>query len=546
MPTSMPRQGPKPVACGNKVMVSSSHPTVTKVMVDVLEAGGNAVDAAVAGSLVQPVYEPHMTNHAGTVAALLWVGDEGRAYFVDACAELPSGLRPFHPNPYAASNAACIPGFMPGLASMLDRFGTMSWRELCEPAVKAAREGPIVTPWQYGYFHASLAYRTYFPSSRSFFCPDGFLVPAGERWEVPELARTLERLRDEGPEYFTKGGWAKRLVEEGTRLGWGITLEQVASFEAMWHKPIIFRYGEDEILGMPPPQRGGLYAGLIMGVLEEFDIEKMGHYTESADTLKLIAWALARAHAEKGLMHDPQFYNVPVDVLLSKEYHRIIAALYRGSKPRVDLSDWLRLSLSKASLEAGLPVGERKPHDSCELSVVDAEGNWVQMMNTGNGGGIPGLVIDGVNGGGTAINTSDVTGTGRFGTVVEPGARTRHAIASTMVLRDGVPWLSLGSPGDCIFTVPVTLINILEYKMSPYAAVDAPRFWPLGEDGSLEVENRICKRVVEDLLRLGVVVKPAGEYDWRMGSIQLVWRDRSSEKLYGVADPRRLGKADGF
>ncbi|MCX6643091.1 MAG: gamma-glutamyltransferase, partial [Candidatus Bathyarchaeota archaeon] len=174
------------------------------------------------------------------------------------------------------------------------------------------------------------------------------------------------------------------------------------------------------------------------------------------------------------------------------------------------------------------------------------EGNWVQMMNTGNGGGIPGIVIDGVNCGGTAISTGDVTGTGRFGTVVEPGARTRHAIASTFVLRNGVPWMSLGSPGDCIFTVPLTLLNILEYKMSPQAAIDAPRFWPLGEDGSLEVENRIPKRVIENLLRLGVVVKPAGEYDWRMGSIQLVWRDLSNGELGGVADPRRLGKADGY
>jgi len=485
----MPTQGPKPVAYGNKVMVSSSHPEVTKVMVSVLREGGNAVDAAIAGSLTQPVYEPHMTNHAGTVAALIWSSAEGKAYFVDACAELPSDLRPFTPNPYSASSAACIPGFIPGLKSMLEKLGTMNWKQLCQPAVEAARVGTIITPWQYGYFHASLPYRTYFPAARKFFCPDGFLVPAGERWRVPTLAKTLGKLRDNGPEYFTKGDWAKRLVEEGNRLGWSITLEQVASYEAMWYKPIGFRYGDDEILGMPPPQRGVLYSGLIMGILEEFHLNKMGHYTESAEALNLIAWTLARAHHERGLMHDPQFYDVPVDVILSKEYHRLIASQYRGSRPKIDLSNWLKLNLSKASLEAGLPAEPRQPHDSCELSVVDAEGNWVQMMNTGNGGGIPGLVIDGVNCGGTAITTGEVTGTGRFGTVVEPGARTRHSIASTMVLRDGSPWMSLGSPGDCIFTVPVTLLNILEYGMEPYAAVDSPRFWPLGEDGSLEIAS---------------------------------------------------------
>jgi len=343
MSTSMPRQGPKPVAHG-KAIVSSSHPAVTKAMIDVMDAGGNAVDAAVAGSLLQPVYEPHMTNHAGTVAALIWSSAEGKAYFVDSCAELPTGLRPFSPNPYAPSSAACIPGFMPGLVSMLERFGSKSWRELCEPAVEAARNGTIITPWQYGYFHASLPYRTYFPSARRFFCPDGFLVPAGERWAVPELAKTLERLRDEGPEYFTKGGWAKRFVEEGNRLGWGITMEHMADYEAMWYKPIGFRYGEDEIIGMPPPQRGALYTGLIMGILEEFNLSDIGHYTESAEALTLIAWALARAHNERGLMHDPQFYNVPIDVLLSKDYHRMITSLYRYSRPRVDLSGWLKLN----------------------------------------------------------------------------------------------------------------------------------------------------------------------------------------------------------
>ena len=456
MSTSMPRQGPKPVAHGSKAIVSSSHPAVTKAMIDVMDAGGNAIDAAVAGSLLQPVYEPHMTNHAGTVAALIWSSAEGKAYFVDSCAELPTGLRPFSPNPYAPSSAACIPGFIPGLESMLEKFGSKSWRELCEPAVEAASEGTIITPWQYGYFHASLPYRTYFPSARRFFCPDGFLVPAGERWAVPELAKTLERLRDEGPEYFTKGGWAKKFVEEGNRLGWEITMEHMADYEAIWYKPIGFRYGEDEIIGMPSPQRGALYTGLIMGVLEEFNLRDIGHYTESAEALTLIAWTLARAHNERGLMHDPHFYNVPIDVLLSKDYHRMIASLYRYSRPIVDLSGWLKLNLSKASLEAGLPMSDRKPHDSCELSVVDADGNWVQMMNTGNGGGVPGLVIDGVECGGTAISTSDVTGTSRFGTVVEPGTRTRHAIASTMVLRNGVPWMSLGSPGDCIFTVPTT------------------------------------------------------------------------------------------
>jgi gamma-glutamyltranspeptidase/glutathione hydrolase len=546
MKLDVPRQGQKRVAIGEKAMASSSHPAVTAVMLDVMRAGGNAVDAAVAGSLVQPVYEVHMTNHAGTVAFLYWDASSGRSYFMDACAELPRELGPFTPNPYSSSSAACIPGFIPGLADMLEKFGSKTWSELCEPAVKAARDGIIVTPWQYGYLHQTLNYRTYYPSGRDFFTPDGFLTTAGETWKTPALARTLERLMVEGPEYFTKGGWAKRFVEEGNNLGWEVRLEDVASYEPEWLQPLSFEHGDDTIIGMPPPQRGGLYTALIMGILSCFNLRERGHYTESAESLKLIAWALARAHGERGLMHDPEFYNIPVDVLLSKEYHKQLAALYPGVKPKIDLSPWMRLNLSKSVLHAGLGGQDRRPHDSCELSVVDPQGNWVQMMNTGNGGGIPGLVVDGVECGGTVVSTGDVTGTGRFGVVVEPGARTRHAIASTLLLRDGSPWLGVGSPGDCIFTVPETLVNILEYGLDPYSAVDAPRFWPLGEDGSLEIENRIPQAVVDGLLRLGVVVRPAGTYDWRMGSMQMVYRNLETGGLGGVADPRRLGVAEGF
>jgi len=542
----LPNQGRKEVARSRNAMVSSSHPAVTRVMLDVLADGGNAIDAAVAGSLVQPVYEPHQTNHAGTVVTLYWDAETGKAHFMDSSAELPAGLSPCSPNPHAAENACCIPGFVPGLASMLDRFGTKPWGYCVKPAIKAAAEGPVMNSWEYGYLTRTLPYRTYFPSAREFFTPEGFLVPVGERWRQSSLAKTLSRLAEEGPEHFTSGGWAERLVEEGNRIGWNITLEQIASFEPYWLDPLAFKFRDHEIVGLAPPQRGALYMGFIYGVLEEFDLPSMGHYTESAEALALVAWTMARAHAEKGLMHDPHFYDVPSDVLLSDEYHHLIAGLYKGSRPRVDLTGFLELTVGKTALEAGLPPTSPDPHDSCELSVVDSEGNWVQMMNTGNGGGIPGMVIDGVVCGGTTIRTRATAGTGRFGWIVEPGARTRHAIASTLVLGDGEPWMAIGSPGDCIFTVPQALLNVLEYGMDHYSSVDAPRFWPLGDDGTLEIESRIPENVVRDLAQLGVVTRPLGLYSWRMGSMQTVWRDRETGMLGGVSDPRRTGKADGI
>jgi gamma-glutamyltranspeptidase/glutathione hydrolase len=548
MLNELPNQGTKQMATAKKAMVSSSHPAVTRVMVDVLQDGGNAVDAAITGCLLQPVHEPHQTNHAGTVVFLYWDVDTQRTYFMDASAELPLGLKPFCPNLRAPEKAACIPGFIPGLSSMAEKFGTKPWSYYVQPAIKAAEEGSYVTSWEYGYLRRpqTLGTYTYFQSGRGFFTPSGFLRPVGHRWKMPRLAKTLHRLAEEGCEYFTKGDWAKHLIQEGKKLGWQITLEHLASYEPLWMNPLSFTYRDDEIVGNPPPQRGGIYTGFILGVLEEFDLRRMGHYTESAETLALMAWVLSRAHVEKGLIHDPQYYDVPTEVLLSKDYHRLIAQLWRKSRPKIDLTDFLRLTVDRTALIAGLPSFPQIPHDSCELSIVDQYGNWVEMMNTGNGGGLPGMVIDGVVNHGTTIRTSEaIIGTGRFGWIVEPGARTRHAIANTLVLRDGTPWLAMGSPGDCIFTVPQVLLNILEFRLDPYSAADAPRFYPLGDDGTLEVENRIPESVISALLQRGILVRPLGTYGW-MGSMQIVWYDKISGGYGGVADPRRLGKAQGF
>jgi gamma-glutamyltranspeptidase/glutathione hydrolase len=144
-----PNQGPKQVVTGRHGMVSSSHPSVSRIMVDVLRKGGNAVDAAVAGSLAGPVYEPHMTTISGTVSFLYWDVDTGKSYFLDASPTLPDGLAPFCPHPYAPKTAATLPGSTAGLKAMLNRFGSMPWGELIEPAAKAAREGHTVTSWEY-------------------------------------------------------------------------------------------------------------------------------------------------------------------------------------------------------------------------------------------------------------------------------------------------------------------------------------------------------------------------------------------------------------
>jgi gamma-glutamyltranspeptidase/glutathione hydrolase len=538
--TMEPRQGPKKVVTGRNGAVSSSHPVVSRIMLDALMDGGNAVDAAVAGSLAGPVYEPHMTTHSGTVSFLYWDSATSHAYFMDASPTLPEGLPPFCPHPYEPVTAAAIPGSPSGLKDMLNRFGSMEWRELIKPAVEAAARGHTVTSWEYAIIYggsggkgSTLEGRTYHPSSQRHFAPDGFQVPVGATWKRPDLAKTLKASAEEGPDYFLSGRWAERFVEEANQLGWRITIDNVSGYDPIWVEPVKIKYNDNEILAIPPPQRGGFYTGFMFGVLKNFDLIQMGHYTDSASTMALIAWTLSRAHIDRNLIHDPDYYDTPIDILLSEEYLISTAELWKGSQPKRDLSVFLSLTRNRPFYSTSSP-NPRKVHNSCELSIVDRDGNWVQMMETG-GGGIPGVVVEGVPGSGIDWERYALN---------EPGGRTQHAISNTILLRDKEPWLAIGSPGDCIFTVPQVLLSILEFGWEPYDAIDAPRFWPLGDDNSIETETRLPLKVFNDLRKMGITKKPLGEYNWTMGSMQTVWREEGT--LKGTADPRRLGEALAF
>jgi len=547
-----PTQGPKPVAEGKKAMVSTQHPEVTKVALEVMRDGGNAVDATITASIFQCVVQPHMSCLSGTVDFLYWDESTSRAYYLNSVAEFPEGLPPFAPNPNS-NLVAAIPGFMPGIMALAEKFGTMPWSYYVKPAIEAAERGVVMTSFMYGTLATSRAL-TYFPSARKFYLPNGFLVPVGERWKMPDLAVTLRRLAEEGAEYFTKGDWAKHLVEVGNEIGWMITMEHMAAYEPRWLEPLRFTFRGYEMLGNPPPQMGGLTVAYFLGVLEEFDLKKMGHYTESAETLALAAQMFYRFwHELDPLIQDPLSYRVPTEVFLSKDYQRMVAQILRYSAPTMDLTQNVKL---RSSVAARIASGLQEIHyvNSCHNCLVDPEGNWVTMMHTGNGGGIPGVVVDGVPGQGGS-NNAVCMGSGR---------RIRSHINPIMVMREGYPYMALGSPGDVAHNVPTVLLNIFGFDIDPYAAIDAPRFHPTPkptgmlwaggvvsvqggrERWTLDVESRLHQEVIAGLAKLGIEVRPLGKYNWHLGSMQIVWWDEEMGMLKGATDPRRLGHAEGF
>jgi gamma-glutamyltranspeptidase/glutathione hydrolase len=432
---------------------------------------------------------------------------------------------------------------MPGLKAMHERFGTKPWAELCRPAIHWATEGHPVNSFELLVLAQTYEFFLYTESGRKHFAPSGFLPEVGQRWPKPELAAALRRLAEEGPDYFISGGWAEHFVERANKLGWEITLDHMSAIPPRWGEPLRFVHRGYEIVQMAPPQRQGVYCALVLGILEHLDAASLGHYARSAETLYYLAHALRRAEFETGLLNDPEIFDVPTDVWLSADFQRQQAELLRRSKPTADLTRHVELVAPPNSLAAaGFHRDPQPPVGSCELSLVDPAGNWVQMMNTLQSGGIPGEVVDGVPmvGSHTQMNLrSSIAGwfTG--------GGRMRCVLGHTFVLRDGKPWLSLGTPGNVHCTIPQVLANLLDFGMDPYDAIDAPRLLPLEDDYTLAIESRIPSETVAGMAKLGVRVKPLPAYDYHMGSFQMSWRDETGT-LHSTADPRRAGKAAGF
>ena len=558
------RQGPKDVVRGKRAVASSQHPIVTQTMLDVLKAGGNSVDAVVAGSITQATVQPEMTNHTGSVSFLYWEAKTGKTYQLNSTGTLVPHLPPFQTSPpgpaqwswfgygQTVGSIACIPGFMPAMAALHNRFGTKPWKSLVEPAIPWAEDGFPVDEFARARLESSLEGHSYFPSSRALFLPEGFTPSVGERFKNQALAGTLRGLADEGPTYFTTGKWAQRFVEMANQLGWRIKLEDLSSNPPRWQEPFRFSHKGYEIVQLAPPERQGVFCSIVLGILDHLGIASLGHYTESAESLYYMAHALRRAAFELGQLHDPEFFGSAVEVWASGDYHAKLAEIIRRTRPKpgVDLTRHVELTTGRLNLQAfgyatsGPDPNPSQPAGSCELTCVDAQGNWVQMMNTLQSGGIPGVVVEGVPMSGS--NAAFVMPASIAGWLGLPGSRIRCVLGNTIVMKEGKPYLSMGTPGNVHCTIPQMLSTVLDYGKDPYEAATLPRMLPMREDYTVEIESRVSTRVLRDLMKLGAKLHPLPPYQYQMGSFQQAWRDAATGLLSASTDPRRAGKAGGL
>jgi gamma-glutamyltranspeptidase/glutathione hydrolase len=512
-------------------MVVSAYPDASEIGSAVLQAGGNAVDAAIATGFALAVTHPSAGNIGGGGFMVIRF-PTGEATAIDARERAPLGAHShmflddegeysyeLHHNSYLAVG---VPGTVAGFAKAHASYGRLSWSRLVEPAVRLARDGFRVTPGLAESLESALPRFQPYPASVAAFSKDGEPYQAGEIFSQPDLARTLERIKQLGRDGFYKGETARLLVEEMRRGGGLITEDDLARYEAKERPPVRGMYRGYEINSMPPPSSGGTILVEMLNILEGYDLAAMGH--NSAEYIHLMSEVMRRAYRDRARhLADADFFEVPVERLTSKSYSD------------VDL-----------------------PYESPEtthFSVVDADGMAVSVTYTleyGYGSKIT------VPGAGFLLNNEmgdfnahpGVTNTrGLIGTepnLVRPGQRMLSSMTPTIVARDGKLVAVVGSPGGrtIINTVLQVIINMVDFGMDIRAAVDAPRVHHQWLPDVIRIEERgITDETRRRLEQMGHTLRVAGT----QGRSHDIMIDPQTGEILGAPDPRDAdGTAVGY
>jgi len=542
-------RGGSPVTA-ERAMVVTTDELASQVGVDVLRAGGNAVDAAVAVHFALAVVNPEAGNiggggfmvvrmEDGTTAALDFRETaplaSTRDMFLDAAGNSTNRSLVGH-------LAAGVPGSVAGMWAAHERFGSLPWAELLAPAVRLA-EGFDVRPR----FLASLPpqmvenLRAFEASARQFL-PRGGEPPAlGDTLRQPDLARTLERIRDRGHDGFYRGETADLVVAEMERGGGIISHADLDAYRAVWRDPVTFRYRGHTIVSMPPSSSGGATMAAVAHMLEAHDLASYGRFDPR--TLHLYAEAWRRAYADRNhYMADTDFVDVPLERLMSPEYART-----RGAT--ISLEAATPSSEVQPGLEGVRDEGEQTTH----FSIVDASGNAVSVTTTINSFYGSRVTVDGA---GFLLNnemddfSANPGSPNQFGLVqgeanaIEPGKRMLSAMTPTIVLApDGALRMVTGTPGGStiITTVFQTISNVVDFGMNAADAVHAPRIHHQHLPDRIQYEpNGLRPNVVARLEALGHTVS---ERPSMSGDVQMILIEDG--RLTGWSDPRRGGRAIG-
>lgn len=533
----------------DSAMVVSAHPLASQVGVDILKKGGGAVDAAIAVQFALAVVYPAAGNIGGGGFMVIRQTDgltdcldfrekaplaAGRDMYLDENKEVIENLSTL------GHKATGVPGTVDGMFKAYEKYGSLPFKQLIQPAIDLATYGFALTEKEVEGLNESqedfIEYNTVAPD---------FLIKeegweAGDTMYMKDLAKTLELIRDHGRDGFYAGETADNMVAEMERGGGIITKKDLTQYEAKFREPVVSNYRDYRIISMPPPSSGGIALIQLLQSVEDYPISKMEHNT--ASTVHLMVEAERRVYADRAThLGDADFYPVPVQELIDKEYN---------------INRMESFSEKEATPSSQISAGNPAPVESMEtthFSIVDAKGNAVAVTTTLNGGYGSNIVVAGS---GFLLNNEmddfsikpgfpNMFGLiGGEANAIVPEKRMLSSMTPTIVEKEGELFMVVGTPGGSTIITSVfqTILNVIEHNMGMQEAVSAKRFHHQWRPDTVFTEDHtLDQETVKKLESMGHHVVEQGEIG-RVDAI-LVLPDG---KLEGGADPRGDDATAGY
>ena len=549
-------------------MVVSVHELASRVGVEIMQGGGNAVDAAVATGFALAVVHPAAGNIGGGGFMLIRLAD-GKTHFLDYREKAPAAAtrdmfldaqgNVIEGASEIGYKSIGVPGSVAGMVYAEQKYGKLTLRQVMAPAIKLAREGYALTWEEASDLHDR--HLAEFPESRRVFQRNGDYYKPGEIFRQPDLARTLERIAAK-PDDFYHGALARELAAAMKKDGGLITADDLAQYEVKEREPVRGSYRGYEIISAPPPSSGGTVLIESLNILEGYDLAGMGD--RSAQSIHFTVEAFRRAFFDRAeFMGDPDFSKIPVAQLLDKKY----ATAWRETiepvhaSPSKELKRPAVFSQLEQYAAAHRPVAPRESNHTTHYSVVDAAGNAVAVTTTINDWFGSRVTADGL---GFLLNDEMDDFSAKPGApnsdgliqgaanAIGPGKRPLSSMTPTIVVKDGKPVMVLGSPGSSkiITTVANVLMGVVDYGMNIQEAVNAPRFHNQWMPDVVNVEKWFSPDTVSALQRMGYNVEIGLHYG---ADVAPYWSDaeciaidaKTGDRL-GASDGRNGGKAVGY
>ncbi|PKQ60371.1 gamma-glutamyltransferase [Labilibaculum filiforme] len=523
-------------------MACTSQPLATQVAIDILKSGGNAIDAAIAANACLGLMEPTGSGIGGDIFVILWDAKTKKLYGLNGSGRSPKSLslEYFKENNYTSIPSfgalpVSVPGCVDGWFTMHSRFGKMNMEQILNPAIQYARNGFPVSELIAYYMNASADRLKKYKGFAATYMPNGKMPQKGDIFKNPYLANTLEKIAKGGRDAFYKGDIAKTIANYIKEQGGFLSYDDLASHRSEWVEPVSINYRGYDVWELPPNGQGTA-ALQMLTILEEYNIAQMGF--GSSDYLHTFIEAKKLAFEDRAKYYcDPDFSNIPLKQLLSKEYAKERKAFIHPDRAAKEY-----------------PAGELEQGNTIYLTVADKEGNMVSLIQSNYRGMGSGMTPDDL---GFVLQDRGELFSLEEGhaNVFEPGKRPFHTIIPAFITKDGKPFISFGLMGGAMQPQGHAQIvaNLIDFKMNLQEAGDAPRIrhegssQPTGEKmtdgGWVNLESGISYQSIRELLQKGHKIKfDMGGY----GGYQAILFDAERAVYFGASESRKDGQAAGY